>query len=127
MKYSFRHVNEVPQPRAGVNVSALLAGGSLDVGYQDGGHPAAGFSVPMAHSRIWVVFRPHRAAGATGWLVGAASGPAGSINVPGQRIPQLPIVPGVQLDLVLGAVQPEADGTLAALPSRSSMSRICIF
>jgi hypothetical protein len=34
---------------------------------------------------------------------------------------------GVQVDLVLGAVQREPDGTSAALPSRSSMSRICIF
>ena len=43
---------------------------------------------------------------------GAAAGPAGSIDVPGQRIPQFPGVPSVQVDLILGAVQPEPDGTL---------------
>jgi hypothetical protein len=41
--YSHRHVSEVPQPLAGVNVSALLAGGSLELGHQADGHPAAGF------------------------------------------------------------------------------------
>jgi len=34
---------------------------------------------------------------------------------------------GVQVDLILGAVQPEADSTSAALPSRSSMNRVWIF
>src|SRR5207249_851505 len=52
------------------------------------------------------------AAAAAGWRAGAAADPAGSIDVPGQRIPQFPGVPGVQVDLILGAVQPEADGTL---------------
>jgi hypothetical protein len=40
---SHRHVSEVPQPLAAVNVSALLAGGGLELGHQVGGHPAAVF------------------------------------------------------------------------------------
>ncbi len=35
------HVSEVRQPLAGVNVSALLAGGCPELGHQVGGHPAA--------------------------------------------------------------------------------------
>jgi hypothetical protein len=34
-------VSEMSQPLAGVNVSALLAGGGLELGHQVGGHPAA--------------------------------------------------------------------------------------
>ena len=47
-----------------------------------------------------------------GGLAGAAADPACSIHIPGQRIPQLPGVHGVQVDLILGAVQPEADSAL---------------
>lgn len=35
------HVSEVSQPLAGVNVSALLAGGGPEFGHQVSGHPAA--------------------------------------------------------------------------------------
>src|SRR5689334_23218917 len=114
---AIRHVGEVPQPRADVNVSALLAGGSLELGHQADGHPAAGFCLdalcPGPSRSGWCSGR-YRGRGCYGLACGAASGPAGSINVPGQRIPQLPVVPGVQVDLVLGAVQPEADGTLGS-------------
>ena len=97
-----------------MNVSALLAGGSLELGHQAVGHPAAGFCLdalcpgPLA---IWVVLRPLPGRGCYGLACGRCFWP-GSINVPGQRIPQLPVVPGVQVDLVLGAVQPGPDGTL---------------
>jgi hypothetical protein len=36
-------------------------------------------------------------------------------------------VPGVQVDLILGTVQPKRTVPSASLPSRSSMSRVCIF
>ena len=49
------------------------------------------------------------ASAAAGWLTGAATDPAARIHVPGQHIPQLLRVPGVQIDLILGAVQPEAN------------------
>src|SRR5208282_147346 len=81
------------------------------------GHPAAVLYLdalrpgPLAHLGGVQAAR-RAAAAATGRLAGAAAGPAGSIDVPGQRIPQLPGVPGIQVDLILGAVQPEADGTL---------------
>ena len=122
--HSFRYVSEVPQPLAGVNVSALLAGGSLDAGHQDGRHPTAGFySMPraLAHSRIWVVFRPHRAAAATGWLAGAASGPASSIDVPGQRIPHCLSCPAFRSISYSVPSSPKRTVPSAALPSRSSM------
>ena len=54
-----------------------------------------------------------------------ASGPAGRPHVARQLIPQCLGVLGVQVDLILGAVQPELDGASASLPSRSSMNRVC--
>jgi hypothetical protein len=114
----------------GVNVSALMARGSLEVGRQAGRYPVAGFLPRCSgpgHSRIWVVFRPLPGRGCRRLACRRCFRAGGSTGVSGQRIPQLPVVPGVQVDLVLGAVQPEPDGTSAALPSRSSMSGICIF
>ena len=107
-----------------------MARGSLDVGHQAGRHPVAGFcldALALAHSRIWVVFRPLPGRGCQRLACRRCFRAGGSMDVSGQRIPQLPVVPGVQVDLVLGAVQPEPDGTSAALPSRSPVSGICIF
>jgi hypothetical protein len=42
---------------------------------------------------------------------GSAADPPGSTHVAGQGIPQLPGMPGVQVDLVLRAVQAETDGS----------------
>src|SRR6516162_6654925 len=42
----------------------------------------------------------------------AARRPPGSTHVAGQRIAQLPGMPGVQVDLILRAVQAETDGSL---------------
>ena len=105
---------------ADLNVSALLAGGSLEFGHQIGGYPAAVFHLdalcpgPLADiGRVQDARRP--GAIAAGRLASAAAHPAGRAHVSGQRIPQLPGVPCVQVDLVLGAVQTE------------SMNRVCIF
>jgi hypothetical protein len=123
-------VSDVLQPRVDVNVSALLAGGGLEFGYQVGGHPAAVFYLDALHPGPLADLGGVQAAGwparrlPRGRLAGAAADPAGSIHVPAQRIPRLLGVPGVQVDLIPGAVQPERD---AALPSRSSMNRVCIF
>jgi hypothetical protein len=111
------HVSELPRPSQDANISALLAGSRLEFNHQVGGHPAAVFhldalcSGPLADlGRVQPACRS--AAAAAGWLAGAAADTAGSIQVPGQYIPQFPGVPGVQVDLILGAVQPEADRPL---------------
>lgn len=121
----------VPDGDGGYSGS-LLPSGRFEFDHQLGRHPAAVFYLdalcpgPLADlGRVQAARRP--AAAATGRPAGAAAGPAGSIDVPGQRIPQFPGVPGVQVDLILGAVQPEPDGTSAALPSMSSLSRVWIF
>jgi hypothetical protein len=64
--------------------------------------PAAVFtSMPcaLAHLRTSTAFR-------------SPAGPAGSIDVPDQCIPQFLGVPGIQVDLIPGAAQSEADGAL---------------
>jgi len=112
------HVRELPRPSRDVNISALLAGSRLEFNHQVGGHPAAVFHLdalcpgPLADLGSVRAARRSAAAAAAGRLAGAAAGPAAGIHVPGQHIPQLLRVPGVQVDLVLGAVQPEADRSL---------------
>ena len=102
-------------PWGNVNVSAL-AGSRFELGYPVGGHPAAVFYLnalrPGPLPDLGGVQAARRyAAAAAGWLAGAAADPAGGIDVPGQRIAQLPGVCGVQVDLIPDAVQSEADGT----------------
>jgi hypothetical protein len=106
----------VPHHAREVNVSAL-ASVCLELDHQVGGHPAAVFYLdalrPGPFADLGGVQAAHRsAATAAGWPAGAAADPTGGIHVPGQRILQLLGVPGVQVDLILGAVQSEADGTL---------------
>ena len=126
------HVGEVPQPRAErVNVSALLAGGSLELGHQAGGHPAAGFCLdalcpgPLA---IWVVFGP-----LPGPRLLRASLRA---LLPARRAELTYRVSASRDSLACPAFKsisysvpssPNRTVPSAALPSRSSMSRICIF
>ncbi len=111
------HVSELPRPSQDVNVSAPLACSGLEFNHQADGHPAAVFDLdalrpgPLADlGRVQPAPRP--AAAAAGWLTGAAADTAGSIHVPGQHIPQLLRMPGVQVDLILGTVHPEADRPL---------------
>lgn len=99
-----------------MNVSALLAGSGLEFDHQVSGYPAAIFHLdalcpgPLADlGGVQAVRRP--AAAAAGWLAGAAAHPAASIHVPRQSLSHVLGVLGVQVDLILGAVQPEADGT----------------
>ncbi len=101
------------------NVSTLLAGSGPELDYQVSGYPAAVFYLdalrlgPLADlDGVQITCRPASAP------AGAAGDSASSIHVPGQCIPQFLGVPGVQVDLILGAVRllgavrPEADGTL---------------
>jgi len=60
---------------------------------------------------------PARPAAAPGWAPGAAPSSPGRSHIARQRIPQRLGVLGIQVDLVLGAVQREADSafSLAAI------------
>ena len=62
-----------------------------------------------------------------GLAAGYRPGPAGSRDIARQRLSQRRGMPGGQVDLIPGAVQPEATVPSAWVPSRSSMSRVCIF
>jgi hypothetical protein len=103
-------------PWQDVNVSALLVGSGLELDYQISGHPAAVFHLnalcPGPLADLDGVQTAHRSAtAAAGWLAAAAADPAGSIHVLRQRLSHVLGVLGVQIDLIFGAVQPEADGT----------------
>ena len=93
----------------------LLGGSFLESGHQFGGHPSAVFHLdalrlgPLTH--LGGVRPAARSlASAVGWPPGAAPRPPGGTHVARQRLPQRPGMLGVQVDLVLGAVQREADG-----------------
>ena len=125
------HVSEVPQPCAGVNVSALLAGGSLELGHQADGHPAAGFCLdalcpgPLA---IWVVFRPlpgPRRLRASLRALLPARRAALTYRVSASR--NSLSCPAFKSISCSAPSSPNRTVPSAALPSRSSMSRICIF
>src|SRR5215475_4510189 len=93
-----------------------MAGGGPELDHQVSGHPAAVFHLdalgPGPLADLGGVQAARRPAADPGWLAGAAADPAGRLDVPGQRIPQFLSVPGAQVDLILGAIQPEADGIL---------------
>ena len=57
----------------------------------------------------------------------SAADPPGSTCVAGQGVPQLLGMPGVQVDLYSVPSRPKRMVPSAALPSRSSMNRVCIF
>jgi hypothetical protein len=60
----------------------------------------------LAHSRTSTAFRSPPARG------GRRGAACGQHRRTGPVRPQFPSVPGVQVDLILGAAQPEVDGTL---------------
>jgi len=99
-------------------VPDLLCGGGLELDHQFGGHPSAVLHVdalrlgPLADLGAVHPVRP-RPEAAAGWPTGTASGPPRSLHVARQRVPQRPGVLGVQVDLILGAVQSESDGILS--------------
>src|SRR5208282_5797528 len=96
----------------------LLCGRGLELDYQFSRYPAAAFDVdalrlsPLADLGGVQPIR-WRSASDAGWPPGAASGSAGCAHVACQRVPQFLGMSGVQVDLIVGAVQPEADGTVS--------------
>src|SRR5207245_842406 len=95
----------------------LLAGRGPKFDYQLSWHPAPVFHLdalrlgPLAD--LGTVQPARRSpAPAAGRPPGGAACLPGGTDKAGQRIPQLPGVLGVQVDLVFRAVQPETDGTL---------------
>jgi hypothetical protein len=95
----------------------LLSGRLLELDYQLSGHPSAVFDVdalclgPLADlGRVQPVRRCF--ASVASWPPGAAPGSAGGSHVACQCVPQLLGMGGVQVDLIVGAVQSEADGTV---------------
>src|SRR2546429_5706579 len=105
----------IRRPRAS---RTLLSGSGLDPGHQFGGHPPAVFDLdalrpgPLAdlgaiHPAPWCPApRPGRPPG-------TAPGPPRRPRIARQRIPQRLSVLSVQVDLILGAIQPEADSALS--------------
>ncbi len=93
----------------------LLSGHRLELDYQLSGHPSAVFDVdalclgPLADlGRVQPVRRCF--ASGAGWPPGTASGSAGGSHVACQCVPEFLGVLSVQVDLVVGAVEAEADG-----------------
>src|SRR5689334_1820463 len=96
----------------------LLSGGGLEPGHHLGWHASAVLHVdalrlgPLAHlSGIQSARRCPAAA--PGGPPGAASCPPGGIDIARQCVPQCLGMIGVQVDLILRAVELEADGTLS--------------
>ena len=81
-----------------------------------GTRPRSLTSMPcaLAHSRTSVSVESARLRSAprAGWPAGISADPACCADVACERFAQLLGVFGVQVDLVLGAVQPEANGTV---------------
>jgi hypothetical protein len=111
---------------------ALLAGCRLELHDQFTGYPAAVLHVnalglgPLAYlGGVQPACRsPTRAAGRP---PGSAAGPPGSTHIAGQGVPQLLGVPGVQVDLVLRAVQGETDRSFGGTAVKVIDEQVCIF
>ena len=82
-----------------------------------GTRPRSLTSMPcaLAHSRTSVLSTPPAGAlrSAPGWPPGTAPGPPCRPHIARQRVPQRLGMLGVQVDLILGAVQPEANRALS--------------
>src|SRR5690349_10105589 len=92
----------------------LLPGRGLESGHHLGGHPSAVLHVnalclgPLADLRA-VHTAPRCPASAPSWPPGTASGSTRGLHVACQCIPQCLGMLGVQINLILGAVQSEPD------------------
>ena len=101
-----------------LNVSALLTGGGPELYYQVSGYPAAVLHLdalrlgPFADLGAIDAIGPCPAP-APGRPPRTASGPPRRPHVARQRIPQRLGMLGVQVDLVIGAVQTEADSSFS--------------
>ena len=110
----------------------LLPGCGRELDDQLGRHPSTVFHVDAVRfgpAADLGGVRPagSRPASAAGRPPGPAPGPAASRDIARQRLSQRRGMPGGQVDLIPGAVRPEATVPSAPVPSRSSMSRVCIF
>jgi len=95
----------------------LLSGGGLEFDYELGGHPATVFYVdalglgPLANFGGVQAGR-RSPASVPGWPASSAAGPPRSAHIARKSVPQRPGVLGAQVDLILGTVQSETDGSL---------------
>src|SRR5689334_11998128 len=100
------------------NAAGLPRGSGLELDHQFGGHPPAVLHVdalrlgPLADLSAVHPVCP-RPAAAAGRPPGTAPRPPRRLHVARQRVPQRAGMLGVQIDLILGAVQSEADGALS--------------
>src|SRR5207249_4811180 len=100
------------------NALGLPRGSGLELDHQFGGHPSAVLHVdalrlgPLADLGAVHPVRP-RPAAAAGRPAGTAPRPPRRLHIARQHVPQRAGMPGVQVDLILGAVQSEADGALS--------------
>jgi hypothetical protein len=109
-----------------------LAGCSFELHDQFGGYSRAVFpldALRLGPARTSVVFSllAGPPASAAGEAAGAAAHPSASPHVGCQRVPLLLGVFGVRVDLVVRAVESEADGPLGRAASMSSINRVCTF
>ena len=96
----------------------LVSGSGLELDHQPSRHPSAVFHVdPLRLSPLADLGAVHTArrcpAPAAGWPSRTAPSPPGRVDVARQRIPQRLGMLGVQVDLVFGAVQAEADSAFS--------------
>src|SRR6266566_3343881 len=96
----------------------LLSGSGLEPGHQSGGHPPAVLDLdalrPGPLADLGAIHpAPRRPAPRPGRPPGTAPGPPRRPHIARQRIPQRLSVLSVQVDLILGAIQPEADSALS--------------
>ena len=103
----------MPQSDERETARTLLRGSLLEPGRQLSWHPSAVFtSMPAPWPRAHlggVQPAARRPTSGTGWPPGAAPGPPCGTHIRRQRVSQRPGMLGVQVDLVLRAVQAKAD------------------
>src|SRR5580704_14494154 len=91
----------------------LLSGGGPEPGHQLGGHPPPVLHLDALrlgpHADLGAIHPARRPAPASGRPPRTAPGPPRGLYIARQRIPQRLGMLGGQVDLILGAVQPEAD------------------
>ncbi len=126
------HVSVRRSPDEPRRLQGLLSGSRLELDDQLGGHPSAVFYLDALRlgplTDLGGVQPAHRApAPASGRPPGTAASPPGSPHIPRQRVPQFLGVPGVQVDSYLVPSSAKWTVPSAALPSRSSMNRVCTF
>ncbi len=117
MAHSHRHESETAAPWRARSVPDLLSGSCLESGLKLSRHPSAVFHLDALRlgplpdlSRVQRAYR--RPASSPGRPPATAACPPGGAHVARQRASQLLGMPGAQIDLVLRAVQPEADGAV---------------